>query len=146
MKIVVDTNIVFSGLLSPNGVISDLLLNSSGKFEFYSPTYVLDELHNHQGKLLKLSGFSEKDLDYLQLTVFKKIDLIDLESIKESTFEKAHEFTKNIDEFDIPFVALAIELESLLWTGDKKLRNGLSEKGIDWVLTTEIIANIRNAT
>lgn len=146
MKIVVDTNIVFSGLLSPNGVISDLLLNSSGKFEFYSSTYVLDELHNHQGKLLKLSGFSEKDLDYLQLTVFKKIDLIDLESIKESTFKKAHEFTKNIDEFDIPFVALAIELESLLWTGDKKLRNGLSEKGIDWVLTTEIIANIRNAT
>jgi predicted nucleic acid-binding protein len=144
VKIVVDTNIIFSGLLSPNGIISDLLLNSSGKFEFYSPTYVLNKLNNHQDKLLKLSGFSAQDLNYLKLMVFKKIDLIDLESIRESTFEKAVELTKDIDEFDIPFVALAIELESPLWTGDKKLSKGLSEKGIDWILTTEIITNIRS--
>ena len=145
MKIVVDTNIIFSGLLSSDGTISDLLLNSSNKIDFYSPTFVLDELENHREKLLKLTGFSEKELDYLQLTIFKKVDLIDLESIRESTFEKAYELTKNIDQFDIPFVALALELESPLWTGDKKLKNGLSKKGIDWILTTDIITEIRNA-
>lgn len=48
MKVVIDTNIIFSGLLNPNGKISDLLLNSSDKFDFYSPTYVLDELENHK--------------------------------------------------------------------------------------------------
>jgi predicted nucleic acid-binding protein len=144
VKIVVDTNIIFSGLLSPNGTISDLLLNSSNTFDFYSPTYLLDELENHKKKLLKISGLSEKELDFLQRNLFKKIDLIDLESIRESTWEKAIEMTKNVDEFDAPFIALALELDSPLWTGDKKLIKGLNKKGIDWILTTEIITEIRN--
>jgi len=144
VKIVVDTNIIFSGLLSPNGTISDLLLNSSNTFDFYSPTYLLDELENQKKKLLKISGLSEKELDFLQRNLFKKIDLIDLESIRESTWEKAIEMTKNVDEFDAPFIALALELDSPLWTGDKKLIKGLNKKGIDWILTTEIITEIRN--
>ena len=144
MKIVVDTNIIFSGLLSPSGTISDLLLNSSNTFDFYSPTYLLDELENHKKKLIKISGLSDKELNYLQRNLFKKIDLIDLESIRESTWEKAIELTKEVDEFDAPFLALALELESPLWTGDKKLIKGLSKKGIDWIFITEIITEIRN--
>ena len=144
MKIIVDTNIIFSGLLSPNGTISDLLLNSSNTFDFYSPTYLLDELENHKKKLLKISGLSEKELDFLQRNLFKKVDLIDLESIREITWEKAIELTKNVDEFDAPFIALALEMDSPLWTGDKKLIKGLNKKGVDWILTTEIITKIRN--
>lgn len=64
MKIVVDTNIIFSGLLSPNGKISDLLLNSSDKFDFYSPTYVLDELENHKKNYLKLLGLQKMNLSF----------------------------------------------------------------------------------
>ena len=144
MKIVVDTNIIFSGLLNPSGTISDLLLNSSNTFDFYSPTYLLDELENHKKKLIKISGLSDKELNYLQRNLFKKIDLIDLESIRESTWEKAIELTKEVDEFDAPFLALALELESPLWTGDKKLIKRLSKKGIDWIFITEIITEIRN--
>lgn len=145
MKIVVDTNIIFSGLLSPNGKISDLLLNSSGKFDFYSPTYVLDELKVHRRKLLKISGFTEIELEFLKRNIFKKIDLIDLEFIRKSTWEKALELTKEVDEFDAPFVALALELTSPLWTGDKKLLIGLNKKGIDWILTTDMISEIRDS-
>jgi predicted nucleic acid-binding protein len=144
VKIVVDTNIIFSGLLSPNGKISDLLLNTSDKFDFYTPTYLLDELENHKKKILKITRVPEKELDFLTHHLFKKIDLIDLESIRESTWEKAIELVKNIDEFDAPFIALALELESPLWTGDKKLIKGLNKKGVDWVLTTDIIIEIRN--
>ncbi len=144
MKIVVDTNILFSGLLSPNGTISDLLLNSTGTFDFYSPTFVLDELHNHRSKLLKLTGYSETDLDFQQRILFKRIDLIDLELIQQSTWENAILLTENVDEFDTPFIALAMELNTPLWTGDKKLIKGLNKKGVNWILTTEIIAKIRD--
>lgn len=144
MKIVVDTNIVFSGLLSPNGTISDLLLNSSGVFDFYAPTFILEELKNHRAKILKISGYSDDDLDFLQLNIFRKIDLIDLESIRKSTIKKAVKLSKDVDEFDAPFIALALELESPLWTGDKELIKGMAEKGIDWVLRTSIITEIRN--
>lgn len=145
MKIVVDTNIIFSGLLNPNGTISDLLLNSSNKFDFYAPTFVLEELEYHRPKLLNLSGLSKDELNFLQLAIFKKVELIDMASIKNSTFEKAYMLTKDIDKFDTPFIALALELRSPLWTGDKKLRKGLSKVGIEWVLTTDIIAEVRDA-
>ncbi len=144
MKLVVDTNIIFSGLLSPNGTISDLLLNSSNTFEFYTPTYLLDELENHRKKLLKISGFSEREIDFLHRNLFKKIDLIDLESIREETWKKAIDLTQDVDEYDAPFLALALELEAPLWTGDKKLIKGLHTTGIDWILTTDIVTRIRN--
>ena len=48
-----------------------------------------------------------------------------MEAIRQTTWEKAIELTKNIDEFDTPFVTLSLELGSPLWTGDKKLIKGL---------------------
>ncbi|MCB9263198.1 MAG: putative toxin-antitoxin system toxin component, PIN family [Flavobacteriales bacterium] len=144
MKIVVDTNIVFSAMLNQHGNICDLLLNSLDSFVFYSPSFVLEELDNHTNKLRRLTGYSEKELDYLCRILFTKVDLIDMETLQKKSWEKAIELTKNIDEFDAPFVALAIELDAPLWTGDKKLLNGLVKKGIDWILTTETVARIRN--
>lgn len=144
MKIVVDTNIIFSGLLSTHGTISDLLLNSSETFTFFAPSYILEELKKHRKKLLSVSGLSETSLDILKFHLLKKVDMIDLESIKSSTWDKAMELVKDVDEFDAPFIALALELDCPLWTGDKKLINGLSKKGIDWILTTDIITEIRN--
>ncbi|WP_322744651.1 PIN domain-containing protein [Cuspidothrix issatschenkoi] len=38
---------------------------------------------------------------------------------------------KDIDESDTPHVALTLQLEGLLWTGDKKLKEGLIIKGFD---------------
>ena len=75
--------------------------------------------------------------------IFKKIDLINMEFIKETTWAKAIELTENVDEFDAPFVALALELDAPLWTGDKKLITGLGKKGIDWILSTDVISKIR---
>jgi len=144
VKVILDTNIIFSSLLNPEGKISDILLNSFEIFEFYSPTFVLEELKNHKEKLLKISGYSEEDLDFLQRILFKKIELIDVQNLQQSIREKSFEITENVDEFDAPFIALSLELDAPLWTGDKKLINGLKEKGVDWLLTTDIIAEIRN--
>jgi predicted nucleic acid-binding protein len=93
---------------------------------------------------LKLSGLSEDELNFLTRTVLKKIDLIDLESVQQPTWDKALELTKEVDQFDAPFVALSLELGCPLWTGDKKLINGLLAKGIDWILDTDTIKQFRN--
>lgn len=143
MKVVVDTNIIFSGILSPNGTISDLLLNSFNTFDFYSPSTILGELDEHHQKLLKLSGILENKLDFLKWTLLRKINLIDLESLRQPTWDKAIELTKNVDEFDAPFIALCLELDSPLWTGDKKLAKGLKQQGIKWILDTNEIKEIR---
>lgn len=38
----------------------------------------------------------------------------------------------DIDKTDAPHVALTMHLDGLLWTGDKKLKQGLQEKGCDF--------------
>jgi len=144
MIIVVDSNIIFSGLLNSEGTISDLLLNSQEIFHFYSPSFLLDEIEKHQSKILKASRISIEELNFLKLLIFKNIIFIDLENIKNENWKKAIELTEGIDEFDAPFIALALELNGKLWTGDKKLTKGLANKGIDWIQSTSDILAIRN--
>jgi predicted nucleic acid-binding protein len=141
--VVVDTNIVFSGILNPEGTISDLLLNSSNNFDFFAPTAIIQELEKHHKKLLRISRYSENDLNFLKRILLKKIEIIDLESIAPSTWEKAIELVKDVDEFDAPFIALSLELDSPFWTGDKRLTKGMAGKGIDWILNTTDIKEIR---
>jgi predicted nucleic acid-binding protein len=62
VKIVVDTNIVFSGLLHSSGTIGDLLFNSDKVFQFYSCDYMRFEIEKHWDKLLRLSKLTEQQL------------------------------------------------------------------------------------
>ncbi|AKP52155.1 PIN domain-containing protein [Cyclobacterium amurskyense] len=144
MKVVVDTKIVFSALLTPNGSISDILLNSSGTFDFFTPTFLLEELAHHHQKLLKLSAYSEQDLSFMKRMVLKKIEFIDLELISDLFWKKAIKMTTPIDEFDAPFVALSLALGASLWTGDKKLAKGLRLQKIDWAVNTADLEVIRD--
>lgn len=144
MILVVDTNIVFSGILSPEGTISDLLLNSTDSFTFYAPSAIIDELDRHHKKLVKISGLSDNEIQFLRRMLLRKIELIDLESIRSTTWESALELTGNVDEFDAPFIALSLEMEAPLWTGDKKLIKGLKTKGIEWILDTNKIIKMRD--
>lgn len=144
MNIVVDTNIIFSGILNPEGTISDILLNSSDIFDFFAPTDIIIELEKHHKKLLKISGYTESDLSFLKRILLKKIEFIDIQSISPTTREKAIEMVKNVDEFDAPFIALSMELDAPLWTGDKRLIKGMAEKGINRILDTRAIKEIRN--
>jgi len=144
VNVVVDTNIVFSALLSPKGTISDILLNSSGLFNFFSPTYLLDELDHHHQKLLKISGYSEQDVSFLKRIVFKKIELIDIVLLGEPIWQEAVKMTSPIVEFDAPFVALCLAMDAVLWTGDRKLAIGLALLDLDWIKNTSDLKQIRD--
>lgn len=143
MKIVVDTNVIFSGILSPKSNISDLLLNSEGIFEFSAPDFMLVELEKHDSKLMRLSGYTVEELDFIKSTLLKKIDLINLEAIRSEIWNHAFELTKEIDEFDTPFVALALEMSAFLWSGDKKLTKGLQKQGFELAIGVDQLLKIR---
>lgn len=51
MIIIVDTNIIFSALLNPEGKISDIIFNTGNSIEFFSPDSAEIELLRHRDKL-----------------------------------------------------------------------------------------------
>lgn len=47
---------------------------------------------------------------------------------------------------DISFVALCLFLDMKLWTGDKQLYIGLTQKGFDNLITTQEIIQLRHSS
>ncbi|RZM17720.1 MAG: nucleotide-binding protein [Pedobacter sp.] len=137
MKVVVDTNIIFSCLLHSNGNIGEILFSSSDILEFFSCDYMRVEIRAHWSKLLKLSKLTDSQLQNAYDKTTSHIKFISEEIIKSSIWLKAEETVADIDEDDISFVALAKYLKGGLWTGDKKLYAGLKSKRFGKVYNTD---------
>ena len=85
---------------------------------------------------MKAAGLKNADFFEVYFNISRRIRFINEEQIPYSVWEKALAFTTGIDESDTPFVALSLYLNGYLWTGDKKLVRGLSERGFQKILTT----------
>jgi len=144
VKIIIDTNIIFSGLLNTNGTIGDLIFNSNNIFEFYSCSYMRKEIKKHWGKLKRISKLSDKELKDSQFQLFNKIHFISEELIPEKTWKNAEQLVQNIDLDDSDFIALTEYLKGKLWTGDKELYKGLKEKEYKRLLTTQELLKLRD--
>ncbi|MGE0104625.1 MAG: PIN domain-containing protein [Blastocatellales bacterium] len=125
--IVVDTNILFSALLSARSDFSEILLKSPHRF--FICEQVLVELFRRKEKLLKLSRLSETDLAHFYHVIIRRVTLFKEDLISTDNLVRAWELCRDIDEEDTPHVALTLEVEGLLWTGDKRLKEGLQMKG-----------------
>ena len=141
MKLVVDTNIVFSAMISDKGKIGELLLNKPGDIQFLSPHFLLEELDIHTEKLLSITGYTLIEYQQIKSLVTKHIEFIDSIKISKENWEKSYQILKDIDEKDISFLALNLEINGFLWTGDKKLIKGLQNKNYNKVINTDILYN-----
>jgi predicted nucleic acid-binding protein len=64
-------------------------------------------------------------------SILQKIHFVNNDSISNLSYFKSFHLCKDVDEKDIPFVALAIEMDCLLWTTDEQLKIHLLSKGFD---------------
>jgi predicted nucleic acid-binding protein len=136
VKIVVDTNIVFSTILNSNSTIGKILLGSGESFHFYSCDFLRKELISNRSKLIKLTKLSAQELDELELIVTSKITFINEGLIPEKIWSSTEKILTDVDINDTPFVALAKHLKARLWSGDKKLMAGLSQRNLKITVTT----------
>ena len=139
MKIIVDTNIVFSAILNSNSRIGKILLNSKEHFQFFTCNYLRTEIQRHTNKLLKLTKLNDVQLSELKELITQHITFIDERLIPQDLLIKTETQLKAIDPADTVFVALTKHLEGKLWTGDLQLYNGLKAKRFkDIILTSEL--------
>jgi predicted nucleic acid-binding protein len=126
---VVDTNRVFSALIPKASAIRDTLLDP--RLKFYAPDFLLSELHLHHQKLLKSSKLTETELRFYLNGIMGRIEFVPTDFISTASRQQAYDLCKDIDVKDTPFIALCIEMDLPLWTGDLKLKSGLRSKGFE---------------
>lgn len=143
MKIIVDANIIFSGILNTNGKIGDLLLNSHQTFQFISPNFLLGEILGKHEKIARISHLSIPSILEREFLIFKNIQFISEAQIEKKYWETAYQLVSDIDEKDTPYIAYSLRFQCKLWPGDKKLQKGLMDKGYSDIIHTQDLFNLR---
>ena len=144
MRVVVDTNILFSALLNSKGKIGDLLFNSLEIFEFYSVNFLKAEIEVQREKILSISGFTKEEFNERKTLIYGQIKFIDEFLIPKDIILKAEEMAQDVDPDDTLHLALTDHLNAQLWTGDKKLKEGLKRKGFKKLIDTNSLWSTRN--
>jgi predicted nucleic acid-binding protein len=127
MRVIADTNKLFSASLSQNGKVAQTLF--SDEYTFVAPHFVMIELFKYKEKIIKLTKKNEIEVLELLYLLLLQVNFYNEKDLSLSSRQAAYDLCKDIDLKDSVFVALSIELNAPLWTGDLKLKNGLIAKG-----------------
>lgn len=106
MKIVVDTNVVFNAILNTDSQLGDLLLNSTGTFDFYTCHLLREELENHKDNIMVMAGYSESEYAEIAYQVVRPLRFISEELIDFEFWQQAIYFVRDVDMDDVAFAAL----------------------------------------
>ena len=136
MRVVIDTSVIMSALMSSKGRVADVLMNPMNDFEKYSCYFMQVEIFKHKQRILKYSKLEESELLEVVYLTLKKLSLVNENQISSENWHIADELTKDVDSKDIAFVALSLQLDATLWTLDRKLQDHLIEKGFTNVVNT----------
>jgi predicted nucleic acid-binding protein len=134
MTIVVDTNIIFSALVNKKSKIATFLLEPN--HPLVMPKFGFVELFKHKEKICAASKHSQDEVLEILYELIRHIEFFDENSISTSALKGAWELVKDIDPKDMLFIALTLEVDGLLWTGDTKLRTGLESRGFNSFYTS----------
>jgi len=134
MKIVIDSNVLFSALIK-NSTTRQIILMYDCEFLF--PEYIFQELERYKHILLQKSGLSEKGFDELLKMILSKVMLVPTIAMDDFK-DTAVKLVKDIDINDVQFVACTLaNLDSILWSNDKRLKEIREIKVLN---TSEIIS------
>lgn len=129
MKVVVDSNIVFSALLkSPNRYCDTICLSSD---EFYTPKFMFVEIFKYKERIVRQSKMTEEEVLEMLYRLILNLHFFDETHISTRNFLRAFQLVKDTDRNDLVFVALTLEIGGKLWTSDLELKNGLRVGGFD---------------
>ncbi len=124
MKVVADTNVLFSALISGKNIYLEIFEAA----DVYVPDFVFIEMARYESRIRQRANMQESLKGFTQ-ELFSYISVIPNLAIESGSFMEAHRLCRDIDPEDIPFVALNIDLKVPLWTNDKKLSDGLKAEG-----------------
>ena len=141
MRIVIDTNIVFSAILNTNSKIAQILLQPGSRLNFYATEQLLKEIEEHKAKIKQLTDYSYIELNRVINLITNRIRFINVKLISKDSFRRAELLTHDVDIDDTEFIALTEHIKGKFWSGDKELQQGLMKKSWYKFVTTDELYN-----
>jgi predicted nucleic acid-binding protein len=116
VKLVVDANILFAALIK-EGVTAELLL--SDKLQLFAPEFLFKEFSKYEQLILKKTHRSNVEFNQLLELLKSQITTIS-KNIITPHFKEAVKFSP--DPKDTVYLALALAINSNIWSNDKELK------------------------
>ena len=126
--VVIDANRIFSELIGANHRLRQIFA-SEPETEFLCPKYVMVELFKHKERIATSTGLDEDSLLALLHSLLERIRFFDEDAISIGSWTEAWRLCRDVDENDVAYVALTLEVAGELWTSDRELESGLRRKG-----------------
>ena len=134
MIVITDSNIFFSALISPEGVVAKIL-SEKKRIQYLVPEYLLERLAKYLNK-------TRKELKKELSKLLEGVKILSMKDISEENKQKAEEIVANIDIDDAPFIAFHLQYKHKIWSGDKELKKGLTARGYGhFFVSTEELKN-----
>ena len=114
MRLVIDTNIVFSALRA-GGKTRECI---TAPVELCAPEFFYSEFENHRETILSKTNLDEDQLTTLFALLFENIELVPRSEFADH-IPKAREIMESIEPDDVPFLALALSQECDIWSDDE---------------------------
>ena len=137
MIIIANSNIFMSAFVNPTGRTASILAERK-KIQYIVPDYLITEVTEHIPDLVK--RFKNQKTKKELLADFKKllegITIVKEEDLQKTYVAKAEKIVADVDENDMHFVALHLQIKHKIWTSDKILVKGLTEKGYGHFFTS----------
>lgn len=116
MRLVIDTNIIISSLIS-DSVRRNILISSG--IELIAPEYTYTEIMNHADLIKRKAKLTSEDLQYVMDILFSRITVYPQDEYADY-YPLAKEIMKDIDPDDAPFLALAMKAKvDGIWSEDR---------------------------
>ncbi len=106
MKIVVDSNIFFSALLSAENKSKTVFFNP--QYECHTCNFLFVEIFKHRPRIEQFSKLAEEEILTSLQSLLSHISFVNEQLIPSPVVQTAYELCKDIDEKDTPFLALSL--------------------------------------
>lgn len=142
MIIIVDTNIIISASLDTRSELYNVITSHSGKIDFIIPEFTITEILRNQRGIFAKSKKDAKTFAANLEALLHHIVVISDDELTNEHIQLAEKFTSQTDIDDTIFIAFALALDSLLWTGDRKLLKGVRKLGFINIVDTAQLKEI----